>query len=282
MSVGSLTTTFTPAASCVSSLTDIYADEYGAMYGGPLTTDGCFPAHYAYALTNYYSPGICPDGYTTACSSTTPVGEGSAVETVVTCCPSNFDCNPKIVNGWESTMGCSSAWADGISFPTVTIVTTSGTDLVPDSTTSMDQPFGALNVFSVQIRFRDGDFHSGHEPTNTDTASTTASTSPADNKSHSVGLSAGEVAGIGIGSAIGVLGLAASAYCIFLLGKRQARWQFAHTDQAVEETRQHPQEVSEHVPNELPTTSPQVPELPPGRIMAEMPEQHDFGLQARL
>ncbi|KAH7176423.1 hypothetical protein EDB81DRAFT_897757 [Dactylonectria macrodidyma] len=246
MSVGSLTTTFTPAASCLSSLTNIYAESFGAMYGGPLTRDDCFPAHYEDARTNYYSPGICPDGYTTACSSITPAGEGGAIETVVTCCPS-------LVFGWESTMGCASRWSQEVSFPTVTMVTSSGTDLVPDSTTSMDQLWGALNAFT--------------------------STSSADNNSHSTGLSAGEVAGISIGCVIGVLGLVALAFSIFLLGKRQARRQFAHSDQVVEDTRQRPQQVLEYVPKELPTTSPQVPELPPDHTVAEMPGQYNFEWQ---
>jgi hypothetical protein len=60
-------------------------------------------------------------------------------------------------------MGCASRWSSTITFPTVTMVTRSGIDLVPVSTDSVVQPWGALNAFSIQVRFQAGDFNkSGH------------------------------------------------------------------------------------------------------------------------
>ncbi|KAH6887097.1 hypothetical protein B0T10DRAFT_563318 [Thelonectria olida] len=280
MSVGALTTTFTPAESCLSSLSNTYAEpgDMGAMYGGPLSTDGCFPDRYAYARTNYYSPGICPDGYTTACSSTIAAkGEGGAVETVVTCCPRNFDCNPSHVFPWETTMGCASRWSNTNTFPTVTMVTRSGIDLIPVSTDSVVQPWGAVNAFSVQIRFQPGDFNkSGHTSTNADTLPSATATVPmptssSDSSSASRGLSGGEVAGIAVGSAIGTLLLAATVYYLFLLRRRRQRRQLAPMHQAVDEAARHPSELLGQAPKELPGTDTRAQEMSTDGALVEMP-----------
>ena len=91
MSVGSLTTTFTPPASCLdafsttalsTTLVSSTTDEF--LLAGPLTTPGCMPYNFQFSSTNYYSPGICPVGYVSACGSTL---SGAVTETVVTCCP---------------------------------------------------------------------------------------------------------------------------------------------------------------------------------------------------
>ena len=88
MSVGSLTTTFTPPSSCLAAISTIgwsSEGDGGFFFAGPYTTSGCMPPNFQFASTAYYSPGICPDGYTTACSSLNIIGAVS--ETVVTCCP---------------------------------------------------------------------------------------------------------------------------------------------------------------------------------------------------
>jgi hypothetical protein len=90
MSLGALTSTFTPPSSCISSFVNVYlmnppilGTEYHA--GGPVSTDRCFPSNYGDARTDYYSPGICPAGYMSACTSLNAAG--AVTETVVTCCP---------------------------------------------------------------------------------------------------------------------------------------------------------------------------------------------------
>ncbi|PMD57916.1 uncharacterized protein K444DRAFT_533093, partial [Hyaloscypha bicolor E] len=88
-SVGSLTTTFTPPSSCLASFQTTGWSQsltnLGFLFAGPVTTSGCMPDNFQFSSTNFYSPGICPVGYTTACHSSIPVG--TLTETVVTCCP---------------------------------------------------------------------------------------------------------------------------------------------------------------------------------------------------
>jgi hypothetical protein len=94
-----LTTLFVPPNSC---LTDVYWYSFtsgqtpqvlgtgigvgspGQHYLGLPGSSGCLPT--GWAPCDYYSPGICPGGYTIACSSSHSVG-GTVTETVATCCP---------------------------------------------------------------------------------------------------------------------------------------------------------------------------------------------------
>lgn len=91
--VGPLTTTFTAPASCTTAtgLYQIWNDAGTYRYEqGPLATmSGCFPDGYGASLSRYYSPGLCPSGYTAACSSTDAVvsATATATETAFTCCP---------------------------------------------------------------------------------------------------------------------------------------------------------------------------------------------------
>ena len=86
MSLGELTTTFIPPSSCISSFSNVYiVGSLRYVAGGPVSTDGCFPSNYNDAQNNYYSPGICPARYTSACSSINSIG--ALTETAVICCP---------------------------------------------------------------------------------------------------------------------------------------------------------------------------------------------------
>ena len=89
-----LTTIFTPSPRCFSDLalftffgSSSYAianvtDFVNCCFGLQSATT-CLPIRWTFA--DYFSPGICPHGYTTACSSTNVVGTVS--ETIATCCP---------------------------------------------------------------------------------------------------------------------------------------------------------------------------------------------------
>lgn len=88
--VGPLTTTFQAPSSCTTPAPQLYQIRSGdssSYVEGPLFTkdSDCFPKGYDPAPTNYYSPGWCPAGYTTACSSLASVS--TATETAVICCP---------------------------------------------------------------------------------------------------------------------------------------------------------------------------------------------------
>lgn len=100
---GPLTTTFTAPSSSCATATALYqiwlgADNdddnqgTGSSYyyeQGPLASKtDCFPSGYdAAAPSQYYSPGICPHGYTAACFSSEVLAPGTATETAYTCCP---------------------------------------------------------------------------------------------------------------------------------------------------------------------------------------------------
>jgi hypothetical protein len=93
--VTALTTTFTPSPYCTNEYwrvneTGTYSQDnqintYQYMTLGPPSTSDCFPTGYNEAKSIFYSPGVCPDGYTEACSST--VNVGTLTETRATCCP---------------------------------------------------------------------------------------------------------------------------------------------------------------------------------------------------
>ena len=89
MSLGALTTTFTPPPSCTASFSTDFKLEGGWDVMGPLSTGGgCLPPNYQFATDAYYSPGICPAGYSAACV-TPAAGQGRPGDevTTVTCCP---------------------------------------------------------------------------------------------------------------------------------------------------------------------------------------------------
>ena len=83
MSIPALTTIFTPSPSCLSDLYFYQPTDFYISLGPPSTSD-CLPS--GWALSGYFSPGICPSGYAIACSSLNSLG--SLTETVATCCPS--------------------------------------------------------------------------------------------------------------------------------------------------------------------------------------------------
>lgn len=95
-----LTTTFSPPPACT---TDTWYVEYvtGVYYyttsisnsregwylsQGPTDWSSCFPSGYEATTAFYYSPGVCPSGYSIADSTVLSIGSSS--ETRATCCPS--------------------------------------------------------------------------------------------------------------------------------------------------------------------------------------------------
>lgn len=81
-----LTTTFTPSPRCLSDIY-VYAISAGRPDAtlGPLGTSGCLPESWRPDPTARFSPGVCPSGYTVACSTAETIGDLS--ETTATCCP---------------------------------------------------------------------------------------------------------------------------------------------------------------------------------------------------
>lgn len=97
-SAPALTTTFTPASTCTNDfyMLPYQASGFACMVGdesspcqylhlGPSNASGCMPPDWSTATNAYYSPGVCPTGYTEACSNLVSVG--TVTETRATCCP---------------------------------------------------------------------------------------------------------------------------------------------------------------------------------------------------
>lgn len=80
MTTVGLTTTFTPPPECLS---DVYRYNANQLLG-PMTSD-CYPPGWNNATSTFWSPGICPSGYTTACIAANTVN--TFTETIATCCP---------------------------------------------------------------------------------------------------------------------------------------------------------------------------------------------------
>lgn len=86
--MSALTTTFTRPASCTQTgIMYFPIDErrYFLLQGEPAVSTECYPSGYSPERTAFYSPGICPSGYTTACSALET--SETVTETLYTCCP---------------------------------------------------------------------------------------------------------------------------------------------------------------------------------------------------
>ncbi|KAI1406926.1 hypothetical protein F5Y13DRAFT_195924 [Hypoxylon sp. FL1857] len=118
---GPLTTIFTPAPECSSivsgtSFKQILDDGYTTIYKylslGPNTTSKCYPRGFADPF-DYYSPGICPFGWTLACMFIDYAA--SLTETTAKCCPRGYTCQSTgVTRGW-STLSCFSTAIPDIS-----------------------------------------------------------------------------------------------------------------------------------------------------------------------
>ncbi|KAI0827818.1 hypothetical protein F5Y06DRAFT_302425 [Hypoxylon sp. FL0890] len=168
MSIGPLTTTFTPPADCLSQGVGIARYSTAESYNYYLTAgpshSTCFPSSSFPVLSSYYSPGICPYGYSAACSYRNTYSFGSTTETTVTCCPTSlfsFDCNTKPVGtDWGVFADCTATTSD------VTIVETIATAIPSSkfSTVSYDSSGDAIlngsvivNGYGIQVRWQSTD-----------------------------------------------------------------------------------------------------------------------------
>jgi hypothetical protein len=260
--IGPLTTTFTAPGSCSLISVDLngsptptsttYYNYVGLVWPSPLD---CFPSGYPNALTdrfsNYYSPGICPSGWTAYPTSNFP----DPAETTALCCPPGF-----------TTIG---QFPLASSFPCFTthIASTPAAALVISGSIDIntapygDNPSGVLitstnfvmeptgwSVFGVQVRYHTADFlphnstittvnstslaqaaSSSNTQTNSQnlqqtsqtSAGTTQSSAAANTTNDSSVLSNGAKIGIGIGVPLAVIFLAIALAFIFIRRRRR-------------------------------------------------------------
>lgn len=161
---GPLTTTFTAPSSCATA-TGLYqiwpeTDRYYYEQGPLGSRTECFPSGYDASPSQHYSPGLCPSGYTPACSSTDIISSRTT-ETAYTCCPTAaaYTC-AGTVDGLSTTgtyLGCTTTFEGDIVLARITAIAGGSTDVIQSTMESAGVGIGAN---SVAVRFRSGDFQS--------------------------------------------------------------------------------------------------------------------------
>ncbi|KAI1646455.1 uncharacterized protein F4817DRAFT_137949 [Daldinia loculata] len=245
MSLGPLTTSFAPPPDCVASSALYWVNTASTFYWlhGRPGQSSCFPDDYSPYQNQYYSPGVCPSGYTRACESISTDGD-TIVATRATCCPQgNYECAPTSSSysyPWGPTLGCMSVYRVNTETAFTTIDGTLNGYEEAGSLTSLFAP-GTIMAYGVVIQNSPATTTAGQTATVVSgslsdnsapapasetwpSTSTTAEAQPDDNGG--IKLSAGAAAGIGIGAAFVVLALGAVVLWMFW-SRRQKRRQEA-------------------------------------------------------
>jgi len=150
-----LTTAFVPAPSCLSNVYQYFPDAFNTFAGYYLQLGAedqktkCLPSGWA-ATSQYFSPGICPTGYSQACWVTSSVG--TDIETLATCCPSGYTCATLPSESYATwlpalyaTQVCVGTGGEGSSLGTFPVTkVTDGTTVVSDTILS-----GGVNAYGV-------------------------------------------------------------------------------------------------------------------------------------
>ncbi|KAK3683682.1 hypothetical protein B0T22DRAFT_256677 [Podospora appendiculata] len=251
--LGALTTTFQAPSSCSTAAPQIYqiwTNSQSNYVQGPLfpSQSDCFPSGYDASPGSYYSPGVCPRGYTSACTRTAAT-EDTGTETAVVCCPGGPVSYTCIGSDTLAPLGCTTSWKDAKAVIGVTVIS----DGSSVRSTTVTETEGGFAAYGIQVRFRETD--AGPPVTKADflpsqtqsstfsTATLTATTTPTNTaqsttiativppaastdsqaQTKSDGVSTGAAIGIGVGSAIAALLATCSIGTFFYLRWRRKR-----------------------------------------------------------
>ncbi|KAL2265591.1 hypothetical protein VTJ83DRAFT_6691 [Remersonia thermophila] len=230
---GPLTTAFEAPSSCSSDAAQIHqvwSGSASSYVAGPLFArdSHCFPSGYGPEPTRYFSPGWCPRGYTTACSSVATAGRET--ETAVLCCPAYYTLTcPTAGRSDAPSLACTSTWTNALAVLAVTVVRDGTTQATP---TAVSETAGGITAYGIQVRFQSGDPTPPPTPTATSASRTDGPAShfppgyliptPTAPPPSSGGVSTSVAIGIGVGSAVAALLLAgAIGLCFFLRRRRK-------------------------------------------------------------
>ncbi|KAI8627648.1 hypothetical protein F5Y19DRAFT_160819 [Xylariaceae sp. FL1651] len=285
--LGPLPTDFAIASNCANDLNDIYKintspQGYYYLLQGPVEQTSCYPSSYTANTQQFYSPALCPTGFTSACKALNRIG--TVQETILTCCPTQAEYVCQTTNNyeWEKTLGCVFHQISGARTTwTVSEVSDAHTSLVTSEGTA-----GGLNAYSIQVRYQSTDFvsstssSSSSSSTKSDTNSKTSvpsatntqiNSSSSNNNNNGNGktnhksngsLSAGAAAGIAIAAFAALLIAVAGIW--FLVRKRKQQQQ--------QQQQQAPQQEAMHPYGVPPMQQPQQPHYqgspPPESMMA--------------
>ncbi|KAI0861054.1 hypothetical protein F4860DRAFT_187050 [Xylaria cubensis] len=250
MSYPSLTTSWTPASSCVASTGFwyvVYASGavFSDMFGMPSVTNlgqkssptgGCVPPSYTLSVP-YLTDGGCPKNYFGACSTATSYRGRSA--DYIMCCPLvsgwNFNCAPA-TDPEPVPYGCQA------SFPSGAIITGSRTDLVVRTGQAETHTVGGdhgVNAWGIALLSTPpltsssaiaSTIASAILPTATYSSTTSMTSGPLPvstsiSDSSVQGLGTGAAAGIGVGVGVGVFAILGLLAFWLLRRKRKGKQQ---------------------------------------------------------
>lgn len=240
--LGPLTTTYTATgADCQSTYLAANNDNQWIQYG-QTHTDECVPSSFSPFENHYYSPGICPSGYTYACEA----GVGTS-STQATCCPVGYACRTGIDRDTDP-FACASTFTSNtylsVEYYKFTSETGGSTTAVNATSMATTVYLASASGFYVEaygpiVRRSAGDPEwSSGTASATDSSSSTstsrsgtgqsgagaAATSTSGKSAQSGGgLSAGASAGIGVGVGLGCILFIGCIAAAYITGRRRRR-----------------------------------------------------------
>ncbi|KUI57872.1 hypothetical protein VP1G_05158 [Cytospora mali] len=243
--LGPLTTTYTPTgANCQSTYIGANNDNQWIQYGQPNTRQ-CVPSNFTAFEDYYYSPGICPSGYTYACEA----GIGTST-TQATCCPVGYTCRVGVANRDTDPFACASTYtsntyltaeyfqmlSDSAGGSTNTSTTTSTFYLASDSgfyveaygpivrRSAGDPEWSSTSGSGTGAGTATSSTGQGSSAGSAATAGEASSTATASAQPES-GLSVGASAGIGVGVGLGCIIFIGCIAAAYIIGKKKRRSQ---------------------------------------------------------
>ncbi|KAI8950655.1 hypothetical protein F4801DRAFT_547891 [Xylaria longipes] len=294
--LGPLTTTFTPIGpDCTSTFLGKNQGNGWVQYGaGPDASSACLPSHFNSFDPYFYSPGICPLGYTTACFSETYLSTRTEFETQATCCPTSYICR---TSRGHDVFACISPF-DGprtfdVSFFSLLTDSVGSTTSIIPGTTQEVWPDNYIFAYGLVVHAAsnniiststssDGNTSTG-TPANSVPNSTQSSysgmtaTTPADSsRNQSPGLSQGAVAGIAVGSTLAGVLLIGTIVALFL--RRRQRLSEVQPVVNVPETGDAQVKLQQDYP--FPHNNGQQPQGNPYELSTRSEQMHPYELNA--
>ncbi|KAI1645224.1 uncharacterized protein F4817DRAFT_344101 [Daldinia loculata] len=196
------------------------------------TISGCFPSNYRSYDGYYYSPGVCPEGYTYACTGAAMSGTSSA--SVATCCPSGYVCSREDhsdPNACQSTMVSPNSYM-------VDLLSYSGGSPTKIGTTTASFGSGAIvfakglavwrasndaEWFASATLSSTTDENTIRTPLSVPTTTVNVQNATPTPAAETNNLSVGAKVGIGLGVSLGVLFFISTTLAAYIIGRRKGR-----------------------------------------------------------
>ncbi|KAI3340135.1 hypothetical protein F4824DRAFT_518232 [Ustulina deusta] len=250
--LGPLTTTFSPIGpDCSSTFEGSLGNNRWLQYGVPGNpSSACLPSNFNNNVGYFYSPGLCPSGYTSACTGWVSATTGFTWETETTCCPSGYLCrNDRGNDPYECLSGFEGPRTFAVSLYNIATDSTGVTTKIDSGRSVTTVLTGeAVFAYAIVVRTAASNILSG------------AVTSPVGNLTTAInsatgnGLSAGVAAGIGIGVGLGTILLIGNMVFLIRLYRRRLRGSQVQDHYESEQgpvpsshPRQQPQEHQKHL-----------------------------------